>query len=76
MAIIFSDAPPKLLDGLTTSPKVKTTKGKGVGACSLARSTSGIEGRAGAPGWGLKRLTRNSVTNTDLHKPNNKLINA
>jgi len=34
-----------------TSPKVKTTKGKGVGACPLARNTLGVEGRAGAPKW-------------------------
>jgi len=33
------------------NPKVKTTKGKGVGAHSLARNTSGLEGRVGASGW-------------------------
>jgi len=32
----------------TTSPKVKTTKGEGVGVGSLAHNTSGVEGRAGA----------------------------
>jgi len=58
------------------NPKVKTTKGKGVGACSLIHSTLGIEGRAGAPRWGLGRLTSNSITHTDLHKPNNELISA
>jgi len=26
-------------------------KRKGVGACSLTRSTSGVEGRVGTPGW-------------------------
>jgi len=35
----------------TTSPKVKTMEGKGVGARSLARNTSGVEGCAGASGW-------------------------
>jgi hypothetical protein len=30
---------------------------QGVGALSLARSTSGVEGRAGAPRWGLGRVT-------------------
>jgi hypothetical protein len=35
----------------TTSPKVKTTKGKKVGACSLARNTLGVEGCAGVPRW-------------------------
>jgi len=33
------------------SPKVKTTEGKGISACSLAHNTSGVEGYAGAPGW-------------------------
>jgi len=31
-------------------PKVKTTKGKGVGACFLACNISGVEGCAGASG--------------------------
>jgi len=30
----------------TTNPKV-TTEGKGVGACSLAHNTLGVEGHAG-----------------------------
>ncbi len=60
----------------TTSPKVKTMEGEGVGVCSLARSTLVVEGRAGALGWGLRRLTSNSITRMDLHKPNNKLVNA
>jgi hypothetical protein len=36
----------------------------------------GIGGRVGAPKWGLGRLTKKSITHTDLHKPNNKLINV
>jgi len=51
----------------TMSPKVKTTKGKGIGACSLTRSTSGVDRHVGAPGWGLGRLTSNSITYMDLH---------
>jgi len=35
----------------TTSPKVKTMEGKRVGAHSLVCSTSGVEGRVGAPRW-------------------------
>jgi hypothetical protein len=58
------------------SPKVKTTKGEGVRARSLVRSTSGVEGRVGALGWGLRRLTSKSITHMDLHKPNNKLVNV
>jgi hypothetical protein len=33
------------------SPKVKTTEGKKIGACSLARNTLGVERRARAPKW-------------------------
>jgi hypothetical protein len=58
------------------SPKVKPTKGEGIGACSLARSISGEDRHAGAPGWGLGRLTSNSITYMDLHKPNHKLVSA
>ncbi len=43
-----------LLDGLIASLKVKTTEGEGVGARFLARSTLGVEGRAGASRWGLR----------------------
>jgi hypothetical protein len=60
----------------TMNPKMKTTKGKGVGAHSLAHSTLGAEGLAGASRWGLGRLTRNLITHTDLHKPNNKLVSV
>jgi len=58
------------------SPKVKTLEGEGVGAHSLVRSNLKVEGCAGAPGRGLRRLTSNSITQTDLHKPNNKLLSA
>ncbi len=39
----LGDAPPNSWIDSTTSPKVKTTKGQGVRACSLGRSTSGVE---------------------------------
>jgi len=58
------------------SPKMKATKGEGVGVRSLPCSTSGVKGRARAQGWGLGRLTSNLITHTDLHTPNNKLVNA
>jgi len=58
------------------SPKVKKTEGERIGVHSLAHNTSGVEGRAGALGWGLGRLTSKSITHTDLHKLNNKLVNA
>jgi hypothetical protein len=49
---------------------------KGIGARSLACNTSRIEGRIRALGWGLGRLISNSITNTDLHKPNNNLVSV
>jgi hypothetical protein len=36
----------------------------------------GVEGHAGAPGWGLGRVTSGSIIHMDLHKPNNKLVSA
>jgi hypothetical protein len=59
-----------------TNPKAKTTKEKEIKVCSLVRSTLGVKGRVGAPGWGLRRLTSNSIIHTNLHKPNKKLVNA
>jgi len=60
----------------TLSLKVKTMKREQVGVRSLARNTLGVEGCVGAPRWGIARLTSNSITHVDLHKPNNKLVNA
>jgi hypothetical protein len=70
------DAPPSSLMDSTMSPKVKIVEGEGIGACSLAHSTLRVEGCAGTLGWGLGKLTRNSISYTDLHKPNHKFVNA
>jgi hypothetical protein len=48
---------PNLLYRLKCESKVKTTKERGVGARSLVLNTLGVEGRAGAPRWGLGRET-------------------
>ncbi len=48
---------PNLFYRLKCESKVKTTKKQGVGARSLAHSTLGVERHAGAPGWGLGRMT-------------------
>jgi len=60
----------------TANPKMKTTKGKGVGACFLARNISGLEGCVEVSRWGLRRLINNLITHTNLHKPNNKLLSG
>jgi hypothetical protein len=70
------NTPPSSLMDSTASPKVKTMEREGIGAHSLVHDTSRVKERAGAPGWGLGRLTSNSITHTNLHKPNNKLVNA
>ncbi len=49
---------------------------EGVGVRSLTHKTLGVEERAGTLGLRLGRLTSKSITNTDLRKPNNKLVNA
>jgi hypothetical protein len=36
----------------------------------------GVKGHARALGWGLRRVTSKSITHVDLHKLNNKLVNA
>ncbi len=71
-----TDTPPNSLMDSIASLKVKTTKGEGVGARSLAHSTLGVKGHAGTLGRGLGRMTSKSITHTDLHKPNSKLLNA
>ncbi len=50
------DAPLSSLMDSTTSPKVKTLEGQGVGVHYLVHNTSGVEGCAKAPRWGLGRL--------------------
>jgi hypothetical protein len=55
------DAPPYSLINSIVNPKVKITKGEGVGAHSLGRSILGVEGRAGAPRWGLGRVTKQVI---------------
>jgi hypothetical protein len=70
------DTPLSSLMDSTTSPKMKTTKGEGVGARSLACSILEVEGRVGALGCGLGRLTSKSIIHADLHNPNKKLVSA
>jgi len=55
---------------------VKISEGLEVGACSLACSILGVEEHVKTPGWGLGIVTSKSITHTDLHKLNNKLVNA
>jgi hypothetical protein len=72
----LADAPLDSLMDSTANPKVKTTERKWIRACSLACSILGVEGRVRALGWGVRRLTSNSIIHMDLHKPNNNLVSA
>jgi len=47
-----------------------------IGVCYLAWSTSGVEGRARALGWGLGKVTSKSIIHVNMHNPNNKLGSA
>jgi hypothetical protein len=58
------------------SPKVQIVEEEGIGVRSLVRSTSGVEGCVGASRLGLGTLTSKSITHMELHKPNNKWVNA
>jgi hypothetical protein len=58
------------------NPKVKIAEGEGVGVCSFIRIISKVEGRVGALGWGLGKLTSKLITHTNLHKLNNKLVSV
>ncbi len=42
----------------------------------MIQNTLRVEGRAGAPVWGLGRMTSGSIIHTYLHKLNNKLVSA
>lgn len=49
---------------------------KELGVCTLSHSISGVEGRVGALGWGLRRMTSESIIHMNLHRPNNKLVSV
>jgi len=76
MKMMIIDAPLSSLMDSIVSPKMKTLEREGIGVLSLVRNILGVEGHAGALGWGLGRLTSKSITHMDLHKPNNKLVSA
>ncbi len=51
-------------------------KEKGIGVHSLVRNTWGKKRYVVPMGWGLERMTSESIFHIDRHKSNNKLINA
>jgi hypothetical protein len=55
---------------------MKITEKEGIEVHFLVCNTSRIKGRVKAPRWGLGRMTSKSIIHMDLHKLNNKLVNA
>jgi hypothetical protein len=53
-----NDTPPSSLMDSTMSPKVKTTKGKGIKAHSLARSISSVENVCWSFGMGISKIDK------------------
>ncbi len=74
--MIFIDAPPHSLKDSNASPKMKTMEEGGVGVRSLVCSISGVKGCVGTSGWGLGQVENGAIIHTNLHKPNNKLVNV
>ncbi len=72
----YSSHTPKLLNRLNCESKCENNRRTKSCECSLARNTLGMEGCAKASRWGLHRGTSKSITHTNLHKPNNKLVSA
>jgi hypothetical protein len=70
------DAPPHSLKDSNVNPKMETIEEEGVGIHSLIRSISTVQRRAKASRWGLGHMINGSIIHTDLHSPNNKLVNA
>ncbi len=67
---------PKLLNKIKCESKVNIVEEWEVGIHSMAHSILGVEGRARAPGSRLGIMTKKSITHTNLHKRNNKLVSA
>ncbi len=55
---------------------MKIAKEQGVGAHSFVHNTLGVDERVEDLGWGLGRVTSKSITHTDLHKLNHKLVSV
>jgi hypothetical protein len=69
------NAPPNSLINSNANLKVKTME-KIIKVRSLICNISRVEGHVGALGWGLGRVIKRSIIHIDLHKLNNKLVNA
>jgi hypothetical protein len=64
-----------LMDSIV-SPKVKTTEEERVGVCSMACNILGVEGSCWSSKIKTRKIDKQFITHMDLHKLNNKLVNA
>ncbi len=71
----YVHTPPHSLNDSNVNPKVETTK-EGVEIHSQTHNILKVERRAGVSGWGLGRVTSGLIIHMNLHKLNNKLVNA
>jgi hypothetical protein len=70
----YDSSPSSLMD-LAQVQGENTRRKRSWGALFGSQHFEG-KGHVGALVWGLGRLTSNSITHMDLHKPNNKLVKA
>jgi hypothetical protein len=75
MLMSYDTLPNSSMDS-SVNPKGENNERIRSGAHSSAHNTLGEKGCAKALGWGLGRVISKSITRMDLHKPNNKLVNA
>jgi hypothetical protein len=76
ITIRVCDAPPHSLKDSNASSKAKITKEERIEVHSLIGNTLGVEGHARAPRCELGQMTSEPIIHANLHKPNNKLVNA
>jgi hypothetical protein len=55
---------------------METMEEETIGVHSLVRNTSGVEGRARAPGWGLRWVTIKSIIHMNMYKLHNKFVSV
>jgi len=67
---------PKLLDGLSCESKEKNSKRRRSQGALLGSQHFEAKRVCWNFGMGLSKLTSKSLTHTDLHKPNNRLVSA
>jgi len=74
--VAYFDTTPNSSMDSTVNPNCENNERIMSWAHSPVHSTLWVERCVGAPRWRLGRVTSKSITHMDLHKKNNKLVNA